>query len=134
MGCWNKVLMAFAGLLLVCDEEGEKFALYSSVLHLQAGERHLCAFFFSVVCPQELQPRFHYKALGSSIGSGCSHLLHLILSILGSSGAAAPWKVLNFGKPERTWDETLGIQAVFLKKTPNLSLHLGFMSSERTKL
>lgn len=46
MGWWNKVLMAFEGLLVVCGEEGEKFAFYSSMLHLQAGGNHLCAFFF----------------------------------------------------------------------------------------
>lgn len=63
--------MAFVGLLVVCDEEGEKFTSDGSVLHLQAGEKHLC----SVVCPQELHPGFHNKALGSSVGSGCSHLL-----------------------------------------------------------
>lgn len=105
--------MAFVGLLVVCDEEGEKFTSDGSVLHLQAGEKHLC----SVVCPQELHPGFHNKALGSSVGSGCSHLL-APLSISGSSGAAAPRKAVNFGELERARDEAFrNLSCISLENT-----------------
>lgn len=95
--------MAFVGLLVVCDEEGEKFTSESSVLHLQAGEKHLC----SVLRPQELHPRFHNKALGSkALAQAALTSWHFTLSISGSSGAAAPLKAVNFGKLERARDET----------------------------
>lgn len=89
--------MASAGLLVVCAEEREEVRFRCA-----AGEKHLC----SVVCPQELHPRFHNKALGSSVGSGCSHLLAPHSFHSGSSGAAAPPKAVNFGKLERARDET----------------------------
>lgn len=115
--------MAFAAPLVARDEEGEKLSSYSSVRcisRLQGG-KHLCP----AVCPQELHPRFHNKALAAALAQAALTSWHLTLSISGSSGAAAPRKAVNSGEPERARDETFRNQGC-------VSV-LGFMSSERTK-